>query len=108
MTQPTGPTVRPEGRLDSKIALVGEAPGADEARIGKPFQGQSGKLLNQLLQKAGISRADCYLDNVFPHRPPNNYIDPWLNLKKSRPEETAYYLESREQLLERLKRARRM
>lgn len=58
-----------------KLALVGEAWGAEEARTRMPFQGASGWLLNKLLDGAGIRRADCLVTNVFNLRPePNNDI----------------------------------
>jgi uracil-DNA glycosylase family 4 len=55
------------------IMLVGEAPGANEDKHGKPFIGQAGALLNQALEKfAQIDRADCYVSNVCKCRPPEN------------------------------------
>ncbi len=64
--------VPPSGPAHAKIAIVGEAPGADEVRLGEPFVGSSGKLLNQMLESAGISRRDCYLTNVSKVRPRGN------------------------------------
>ena len=52
--------------------LIGEAPGADEDRIGKPFVGRCGKLLDKMFSAIQISRSDCYITNVLPWRPPGN------------------------------------
>lgn len=57
------------------LALIGEAPGADEVRLGKPFVGRSGQLLDQILAKAGIDRKACFVGNVFRLRPPANKVD---------------------------------
>jgi len=67
------PSVPPTGPRNSPLlALVGEAPGADEERLGKPFVGPSGFLLDQMLSAAGINRDSCYITNVVKVRPPNN------------------------------------
>lgn len=55
-----------------KIMLVGEAPGKNEVRKGKPFVGYSGRELNKLLRNVGISRSDCYITNVFDYQIPDN------------------------------------
>lgn len=60
--------------LPCKIAIVGEAPGENEAIVGKPFIGASGKLLDGLLRIAGIDRSMCFIGNVFEARPPNNDV----------------------------------
>lgn len=65
-------TVFGDGNPNSKIMLVGEAPGADEDRIGKPFVGRSGQLLDKMLKAAGLDRSVCYITNVLPWRPPGN------------------------------------
>lgn len=54
------------------IMLVGEAPGADEERMNKPFVGAAGKILDNALRQAGISRDDVYITNVAKCRPPGN------------------------------------
>lgn len=61
-----------EGNADAKVMLVGEGPGQDEDRQGRPFVGRSGKLLTQTLSNLGISRSDIYITNVVKCRPPNN------------------------------------
>jgi uracil-DNA glycosylase family 4 len=70
-----GKRVEAIGPRDAKIAIVGEAPGADEELSGIPFIGAAGRLLNGLLHAAGIDRNDCYITNVVKYRPPNNKID---------------------------------
>ena len=61
------------GNPEAQIVIVGEAPGAKEEEIGEPFVGRSGKLLDQLLQNAGIDISqDVYFCNVVKCRPPKN------------------------------------
>jgi len=52
--------------------LVGEAPGATEDELGRPFVGRSGRLLDELLAEAGLLRADVFITNVVKARPPGN------------------------------------
>jgi uracil-DNA glycosylase len=66
------------GRADAKIMLVGEAPGAEEERLGIPFCGSSGSELTRMLNDAGIERADCFITNACKYRPPMNEIEPWV------------------------------
>lgn len=55
------------------VMLIGEAPGADEDRQGKPFVGASGQLLDRMLASIGLSRArEVYITNILPWRPPGN------------------------------------
>ena len=69
-----------DGNQKAKIMLIGEAPGADEDKMGKPFVGRAGKLLNEFLQNAGIDRQrDLYIANTLKCRPPEN--------RKPKPEE---------------------
>jgi DNA polymerase len=58
-----------EGPLDARLAIVGEAPGEQEARQGRPFVGAAGILLDELLADAGIDRAATYVTNVVKIRP---------------------------------------
>jgi len=60
------------GPIGAKLAIVGEAPGYEEDKAGRPFVGPSGELLDGLLREAGINRNDCYLTNVVKFRPPDN------------------------------------
>jgi uracil-DNA glycosylase len=61
-----------EGNPRARIMFVGEAPGAQEDAEGRPFVGAAGKLLDRLLDEAGLQRADVYITNVVKHRPPGN------------------------------------
>ena len=66
-------TVFCDGVAGAKIMLIGEAPGQDEDRQGKPFVGRSGQLLDTMLAAIGITRAEnLYISNVVPWRPPGN------------------------------------
>ena len=60
------------GNPQATIMFVGEAPGFYEDRQGGPFVGAAGRLLNELLQSAGLSRNDIYIANVIKCRPPDN------------------------------------
>jgi DNA polymerase len=60
------------GNSHASIMFVGEAPGFNEDQKGEPFVGAAGKLLNDLLQSAGLSRDKIYIANVIKCRPPNN------------------------------------
>jgi DNA polymerase len=61
-----------EGPVDAKIMFIGEAPGFNEDRQGRPFVGAAGKFLEELLALAGLRRSDVFIANVVKHRPPNN------------------------------------
>lgn len=95
IVHPTGPTNSPP------LALIGEAPGMEEARQGKPFVGRSGQLLDRMLATTGISRDECYLDNVVNVRPPNNNFGVFYDdAKRTKP--TVELINYREALLKRL------
>ncbi len=66
------------GPSPANIMIVGEAPGFNEDRQGEPFVGAAGKLLDTLLARIGLSRADVYITNVLKCRPPMNR-DPMPN-----------------------------
>lgn len=61
-----------EGPPDAKIVFIGEAPGFNEDRQGRPFVGAAGQFLEELLGLAGLKRRDVFIANVVKHRPPNN------------------------------------
>ncbi len=61
-----------EGPAHAKIMFIGEAPGFNEDRQGRPFVGAAGKFLEELLALAGLRRGDVFIANVVKHRPPNN------------------------------------
>jgi DNA polymerase len=60
------------GNADAELMFIGEAPGAHEDRMGLPFVGQAGKLLEKLLAGIGLQRSDVYIANVLKCRPPGN------------------------------------
>ena len=60
------------GNPHASVMFVGEAPGFNEDQKGEPFVGAAGKLLNDLLASAGLSRDEIYIANVIKCRPPNN------------------------------------
>jgi uracil-DNA glycosylase len=61
-----------DGTPGSRVMFVGEAPGADEDRIGRPFVGRAGQLLDRMLAAIGLDRNQVYIANVVPWRPPGN------------------------------------
>ena len=61
-----------DGNPKSKIVFIGEAPGKDEDREGKPFVGRSGKFLSEMLESIKMKREDIYITNVVKYRPPEN------------------------------------
>lgn len=58
-----------EGNPNARVVLIGEAPGEEEDRQGRPFVGRSGKLLDQVLATAGFDRRDLWITNTVKHRP---------------------------------------
>lgn len=60
------------GNKQADWLIIGEAPGADEDRLGEPFVGRAGKLLDQMLLAIGLSRETVYIANILKCRPPNN------------------------------------
>jgi DNA polymerase len=56
----------------SGIVFIGEAPGREEDKQGRPFVGAAGKLLDEMLKEIGMTREDVYVSNVVKYRPPNN------------------------------------
>ncbi|MET0368005.1 MAG: uracil-DNA glycosylase [Methylobacterium sp.] len=61
-----------DGNPQARVMFLGEAPGADEDRIGKPFMGRSGQLLDKMMAAIGLDRSSAYIANVVPWRPPGN------------------------------------
>lgn len=61
-----------EGSFDAKIMFIGEAPGRNEAKTGKPFCGSAGKVFDKLLTHVGIARGSVYVTNIVKDRPPEN------------------------------------
>jgi uracil-DNA glycosylase len=58
-----------EGSPDADLVVVGEAPGEEEARAGRPFVGPAGKILDELLQSVGLDRSRIWITNVVKTRP---------------------------------------
>ncbi len=65
-------TVFADGTPDHGVMCIGEAPGHDEDRIGLPFVGRAGKLLDRMLAAINLDRTKVYIVNVLPWRPPDN------------------------------------
>ena len=63
-----------EGQVFAKIMFIGEAPGRSEDEKGKPFVGAAGRILDDLLKKAGIERSQVFITNIVKCRPPNNRV----------------------------------
>lgn len=61
-----------EGSHTAEIMFIGEAPGKNEAKTGRPFCGRAGKVLDELLKSVGIERKDVYITNIVKDRPPKN------------------------------------
>lgn len=61
-----------EGDADAKLMFIGEAPGAQEDKLGRPFVGASGKFLAEMLEDMGMAREEVYITNIVKFRPPNN------------------------------------
>jgi uracil-DNA glycosylase family 4 len=61
-----------DGAPGSRVMFVGEAPGGDEDRVGRPFVGRAGQLLDRMLNAIGLDRGHVYIANVVPWRPPGN------------------------------------
>jgi DNA polymerase len=61
-----------EGSHFAKIMFIGEAPGRNEAKTGRPFCGAAGKILDELLGAVGIERSEIYVTNIVKDRPPQN------------------------------------
>jgi uracil-DNA glycosylase family 4 len=61
-----------DGNPAAKVMFVGEAPGKDEDREGRPFVGRAGQLLDRMLMAIGLDRTSVYIANIVPWRPPGN------------------------------------
>ena len=61
-----------DGNPEAKITIIGEAPGGDEDRMGLPFVGAAGQLLDKMLSAIGLDRQHVYITNILPWRPPGN------------------------------------
>ena len=61
-----------EGSSDSELMFIGEAPGADEDKTGKPFVGRAGQLLTKIIESINLKRENVYIANIIKCRPPEN------------------------------------
>lgn len=61
-----------EGSDEADLLFIGEAPGLNEDKQGRPFVGRAGKILDELLDSIGLNRSDIYISNILKCRPPNN------------------------------------
>lgn len=61
-----------EGSPSARLMFVGEAPGAEEDKTGRPFVGRAGQLLDKMIEAMGLKREEVYIANVLKTRPPNN------------------------------------
>jgi DNA polymerase len=84
-----------EGQLSARIMFIGEAPGRCEDEKGRPFVGAAGRILNELLQKAGIERSQVFITNVVKCRPPSNRVPEEDEVAACRP-----YLERQIELIQ--------
>ena len=87
-------TVFGVGNPDARLCILGEAPGADEDRLGEPFVGRGGQLLNKILAACKLERGDVYILNILRCRPPNN-----RNPKESEAQNCRRFLERQLQLV---------
>ncbi len=60
------------GSVDASLFFIGEAPGKNEDKLGKPFVGASGKFLDEMLRSISMRREDIYITNIVKYRPPLN------------------------------------
>ena len=74
-------TVPGEGDINADLLFIGEGPGAEEDRLGRPFVGASGQLLDKMIAAIGMTRDEVYIANIVKCRPPHN--------RQPSPEETA-------------------
>src|SRR5690242_4546087 len=65
-------TVFGTGNKKARVMFIGEAPGAEEDKQGKPFVGRAGQLLTQMLRAIGLSRDEVFIANILKCRPPGN------------------------------------
>jgi DNA polymerase len=84
-------TVFCDGSPDARVMIIGEAPGRDEDRAGRPFVGRAGQLLDRMLAAIDLERAgpdparQVYITNILPWRPPQNRNPPTAEMAMMRP-----------------------
>jgi len=83
-----------EGSDDADLLFIGEAPGSNEDKQGRPFVGRAGRILEELIDSIGLNRSDIYIANILKCRPPNN-----RNPTKNEIQTCAPYLEKQIDLI---------
>lgn len=83
------------GNPNADLLLIGEAPGAQEDKMGEPFVGRAGQLLNKILEAINFKREDVYIANILKHRPPDNRDPQPVERERSLP-----YLERQIELID--------
>lgn len=78
-------TVFGEGHAAAEWLIIGEAPGADEDKEGKPFVGKAGQLLTNMLRAIGLAREEVFIANILKCRPPNNRDPKTQEIEKCSP-----------------------
>lgn len=78
-------TVFGVGNIQTSIVFMGEAPGVDEDRVGEPFVGRAGELLNKIIAAAQLKREEIYILNTLKCRPPNNRTPVEVEVEACRP-----------------------
>ncbi|MCU0720593.1 MAG: uracil-DNA glycosylase, partial [Pirellula sp.] len=73
------------GPVNARLVMFGEAPGADEDRIGQPFVGAAGQLMDKILIASGLRREDVYIMNSLKCRPPDNRTPTEIEVENCRP-----------------------
>ncbi len=63
-----------EGPADAKVMLIGQNPGGEEDKTGRPFVGRSGKFLNTILEKNGVNRDSVFITSIVKHKTPGNRV----------------------------------
>ncbi|UQN05781.1 uracil-DNA glycosylase [Deinococcus sp. QL22] len=61
-----------DGNPQARLVIIGEGPGGDEDRLGRPFVGRAGQLMDKILAAVNLTRADTYITNIVKCRPPGN------------------------------------
>lgn len=74
-----------EGNPDAELMFVGEGPGAEEDRTGRPFVGAAGQLLNKEIIAMGLQREEVYIANIVKTRPPGNRVPTYEEAKACKP-----------------------
>lgn len=80
-----GKAVPGEGNPGARVLFVGEGPGAEENRQGRPFVGPAGQLLDKMLKAIGLVRGDVYIANIVKCRPPENRVPTDIEAKACLP-----------------------